>query len=130
MNQQQFMALPEDQRKALQQKLIDEGLYAGKADGKFGAGTKAAFEQMAKREADGAKAVQEAAERKRQDDLREKELGIRELEAQGKKTTSDAEAAKTAADTARRQRYNEQASSPLGLTAQSASNLVAPAAGT
>jgi hypothetical protein len=129
MNQQQFMALPEDQRKALQQKLIDDGLYAGKADGKFGAGTKAAFEQVAKREAEGAKSAKEAEERKRQDDLRAQEIEVEKLKAQGTKTASDAEAAKIGVETARRQRYDDQASSAAGMVTQGAANLVAPAAG-
>lgn len=137
MNQQQFMALPEDQRKALQQKLIDQGLYAGNPDGKFGPGTRAAFEQMAKREVEGAKAAKEAEERARQDNLRAKELEIKALEAQGGKATADADAKKkeeeakaAAVETARKQRYADDASSGLGMATQSASNLVAPAAGT
>jgi hypothetical protein len=130
MNEKQFLALPEDQRKALQQRLIDQGVYVGKTDGRYGAGTRAAFDELAKREAEGAKASQAAEERKRQDDLRGQEIEVERLKAQGGKATADAGAAKLVAETERRQRYNDQAASPAGLATQSASNLVAPAAGT
>ena len=44
MDEKTFKALPEDQRKAAQQKLIELNLYNGTADGKWGTGTKAAFD--------------------------------------------------------------------------------------
>jgi hypothetical protein len=130
MNEQQFLSLPLEQRKALQQKLIDQGIYAGNPDGKFGPGTRAAFQEMAKRETEGAKASQAAEERKRQDDLRQQEIEVERLKAQGGKATSDAEAAKLKAETDRRQRYNDQASSPAGLATESVATYVAPAATT
>jgi hypothetical protein len=137
MNEKQFLSLPVEQRKALQQKLIDENVYAGNPDGKWGAGTRAAFEQMAKREAEGAKAAKEAEERARQDKLRGEEIEVEKLRAQSGKTAADADAKKkeeeakaAAVETARKQRYADDASSGLGMATQSASNLVAPAAGT
>lgn len=130
MNQQQFMALPEDQRIAAQKRLIDLGLYNGKADGKWGAGTKAAFEQEAKRAEGDAKASREAEERKRQDDLKAKELDIEAIKAQGNKAASDAATEAQKAETARKQRYQDQASSGIGMATQSSANIVAPAAGT
>jgi hypothetical protein len=55
MDEQQFQALPEQQRKRLQQQLKDQGLYDGSIDGLWGPGTAAAFQaqQMSQREDEG-----------------------------------------------------------------------------
>lgn len=97
---------------ALQRELKQQGFYAGEIDGQAGEKT---TEAVARRDA--------AAHR-------EKELQIELLRAQSGKTTSDAEAAATAAETARKQRYDDQASSGLGMTTKTAANLAAPAVGT
>jgi hypothetical protein len=130
MNEQQFSSLPLEQRKIAQKRLIDLGLYNGAADGKWGAGTKAAFELEAKRAKDDAKAAEDAKAQQRADDLRGQELAIKRIEAEGGKAATDAAAAEAAAQTARKQRYDNQASSGLGMATQSAANLAAPAAGT
>lgn len=130
MDQRTFESLPLEQRKALQQKLIDAGIYAGKPDGKWGAGTRAAFDQETKRAAAEAKAAEDAAARKRADDLEAKRLDIEATKAQSGKAVSDAEAEAARLETARKQRYQEDASSGLGMATRSAANLAAPAAGT
>jgi len=96
----------------LQRELKREGYYSGDIDGQAGEKT---TEAVARRDA------------ARQ---RNKELEIRGLEAQGNKATSDAEAAAKTAETERLARYNEQASSDLGMATTSGANLLAPALGT
>jgi hypothetical protein len=96
----------------LQRELKQQGFYAGDIDGQAGEKTTAA---VARRDEAAAKA---------------KQLEIDLLNAQGSKATDDAAAAATTAETARKQRYQDQASSGLGMATQSAANLAAPAAGT
>jgi hypothetical protein len=97
---------------ALQRELKQQGFYAGDIDGQAGEKT---TDAVARRDA--------AAQRA-------EELKIELLKAQGGKATADAEAAATATETARKQRYDENASSGLGMATQSGANLAAPAAGT
>lgn len=97
---------------ALQRELKQQGFYAGEIDGQAGEKT---TEAVARRDA--------AAQRA-------EELKIELLKAQGGKTTADAEAAATAAATARKQRYDDQASSGLGMAARTGANVLAPALGT
>lgn len=130
MNQAQFEALPEKQRIAAQERLISLGLYNGRADGKFGAGTKAAFELEEKQKRETADKDRASEEKKRADDLKLKELEIRSKETEQKGSVIEADNAKKASDLAREQRYGQQSSSALGLATQSAANLAAPAAGT
>lgn len=97
---------------ALQRELKQQGFYAGDIDGQAGEKTTNAV------------AAREAAKQ------RNSELQIELLRAQGGKTTADAEAAASALETARKQRYEGEASSGLGMATQSGANLAAPAAGT
>lgn len=97
---------------ALQRELKQQGFYSGDIDGQAGEKT---TDAVARRDA--------AAQRA-------EELKIELLKAQSGKTTADAEAAATATETARKQRYQDAASSGLGMATQTASNLAAPAAGT
>jgi peptidoglycan hydrolase-like protein with peptidoglycan-binding domain len=97
---------------ALQRELKQQGFYAGDIDGQAGEKTTNAV------------AAREAAKQ------RGSELQIELLKAQGGKTTADAEAAASAVETARKQRYEGEASSGLGMATQSGANLAAPAAGT
>jgi hypothetical protein len=129
MNEQQFNSLPLEQRKIAQQRLLDLGVYNGAADGKWGAGTKAAFELATKRSQEEAKAGEVAAERKRADDLRAKELEIESLKAEGNKGAVDAATAEQTARTKRKQEYDTQANSGVGIAAQIASNSAAPLGG-
>src|SRR5688572_12832557 len=94
MNEQQFRRLPEDQRISAQKRLIELGIYVGKPDGKWGEGTKAAFELEAKKAADDAKAARAGEERARQDKLRGEEIEVEKLKAQSGKTVADADAKK------------------------------------
>jgi hypothetical protein len=96
----------------LQRELKQQGFYAGDIDGQAGEKTTAA---VARRDEAAAKA---------------KQLEIDLLNAQGSKATDDAAAAATIAETERKKRYQDQASSGLGMATQSAANLAAPAAGT
>ena len=130
MNEQQFNSLPLEQRKIAQKRLLELGLYNGDADGKWGAGTKAAFELEASRAREESKAAEAAGERRRADDLRAQEIEVARIQAQTGKATGDAEAAAKAIETQRRQRYDADAASGLGMATQSAANLAAPAAGT
>src|SRR5688572_18294073 len=86
----------------LQRELKQQGFYAGDIDGQAGEKTTAA---VARRDEAAAKA---------------KQLEIDLLNAQGSKATDDAAAAATTAETARKQRYQDQASSGLGMATQSA----------
>ncbi len=104
---------------ALQRELKQQGFYPGEIDGRAGPTT---TEAVARRDA--------AAQKN-------KELEIELLRASGSKATSDADAQKkqeearaAAIETERKQRYADNASSGMGMATQSASNLVAPAAGT
>jgi hypothetical protein len=130
MTRDQFLRLPEGQRKAIQQALKDQGLYVGATDGKWGAGTETALKAQAQRETEGRAAQQQSEERRRADELKAKELEIKARETEGRAAASDAETEALKAETARKQRYDEHASSGWGMAAQSAANLVAPAAGT
>lgn len=97
---------------ALQRELKQQGFYPGDIDGQAGQKT---TEAVARRD---------AAQQ------RDKELQVELLKAQSGKTTADADAAASAMETARKQRYEGDASSGLGMATQSAANLAAPAAGT
>lgn len=123
MNQTEFEGLPLQQRKAAQQRLIDQGLYVGRPDGRWGGGTEAAFKAE-----DRQRVEREAAERDAKAKSEERALEAERLRQSGK--TTDVEAAAAAAETARRQRYEDESSSGLGLTTQSAANIAAPAAAT
>lgn len=132
MDETQFRALPERQRKAEQERLQGLGLYPAGArlDGAWGPSTDAAYALENKRAAEEARAARDAG-------LEEKRLEIEKLKATGAVETStaaakktEAEAAAATAKAARREVYNRQASSPEGITAQSAATLAAPALGT
>jgi hypothetical protein len=103
----------------LQRELKQQGFYSGEIDGRAGPAT---TEAVARRDA--------AAQKNRA-------LEIELLNAQGTKATSEADAKKkeeeakaAAVETARKQRYADDAASGWGMATQSASNLAAPAAGT
>jgi hypothetical protein len=123
MDEKTFNSLPLEQRKAAQQRLIDLGLYNARADGKWGAGTKAAFDQERKSRDQKAEADRAAEERKRADDLKAKELEIKARE-------TDASASEKDAETARKKRYTDDASSGTGLAASLASGVPALLGGT
>jgi hypothetical protein len=97
---------------AIQRELKQQGYFPYDVDGIAGEKTTNAI------------AARDAAQQ------RNRELEIELLKAQGSKKTADADAAATATETARKQRYDDQASSGLGMATQSAANLAAPAAGT
>src|SRR5882672_583749 len=98
MDEKTFKDLPEEQRVAAQKRLIDLGLYNASPDGKWGAGTKAAFELEAKQKDDAAKAARDAEASTRADKLEEQKIANRTLELQTAGKTSDADnALKTAA---------------------------------
>jgi peptidoglycan hydrolase-like protein with peptidoglycan-binding domain len=97
---------------ALQRELKQQGFYAGDIDGQAGEKTTNAV------------AAREAAKQ------RDRQLEIDLINAQGGKTTADATAAASAVETARKQRYEGEASSGVGMATQSGANLAAPAAGT
>jgi hypothetical protein len=130
MQESDYLKLPTAQRKQLQKQLQEQGLYFGPIDGLSGEGMRTAFKQQKD------KAAAEA-ERKEASRLKEKELEIEATKATGQKATSEAEAERTRQETeaskakeARRAKYNEDANSALGMTAQSAATLAAPALGT
>lgn len=132
MDERQFRALPEKQRKAEQERLQGLGLYPAGArlDGAWGPSTDAAYALENKRAVEEAKAARDAS-------LEDKRLGNETLRAEAEATRAAAEAKKTEAEAtaatakaARREVYNRQASSPEGMTAQSAATLAAPALGT
>jgi hypothetical protein len=118
MDEKTFNSLPVEQRKAAQQRLIDLGLYNSSADGKWGAGTKAAFDQERKLRDQKAEAERAAEERKRFDDLRAKELEIKARE-------TNASASEKEAETARKKRYSDDAASGTGLAASLAAGVPA-----
>lgn len=123
MDQSTFDRLPLAQREALQQQLIDQGLYGGSPDGKWGVGTAAAFRQQEQQ-----KAAKE--ERDRAEALKNRELDIRETEAKGKAAEQIAVAKETERKSKAKEEYNKQATSPLGMATQTAASIGAPAAGT
>ena len=122
MDEKEFNALPLDQRKAIQQRLKDQNLYAGGIDGKWGSGTKTALDLE---ESSTAKA--KAAERK--DELRAQELEIEKLKAKSAAKESGAATAETERKTALKKKYEEEAGSALGLTARAAAGPGAVIAG-
>jgi hypothetical protein len=115
MTEAEFNKLPLAQREALQQRLKDEGLYAGGVDGKWGSGTAAAFKQQDQRRID-----DEERQRKAKIDERgaAAEAATREAEADARRADAEAKRAETAAQelkTKGRQDYNEEAGTPLGI---------------
>lgn len=94
MDEAQFLALPEDQRKAFQRQLQAEGYYAGKIDGKSGEGTRQALK---------AQTASKAAQSNNQ--LRSQELDLKKLELEQAGKAREGEAAE-------RQR-REQSADPL-----------------
>lgn len=111
MTEAEFNSLPLAQRKAIQQRLIDAGLYAGSADGKFGSGTAAALK------AEG-RAKIEGEERSRRGRIEEETATA---DAEKKKAEADRERARTEAERAatdRKRQYNETAASPQGIGTQ------------
>ena len=127
MNEQNYNSLPEQQRIAAQKRLIELGLYAGKADGKFGAGTKAAFEQEAKQKAANEAASTAKEEKARSDKLEADRLAIELAKVTRETKSSEVADAATKAETARKAAYDEAANSALGMAAQSAGSVGAPA---
>lgn len=133
MDEKTFNSLPLAQRKALQQRLIDQGLYGGSPDGRWGAGTKAAFDQEEK-----AKAAASERERKDQADREERSRKLKMEEetssAAAEEKRADAARKRAAAKAdeeaaARRAQYNEQATSPEGIAGTTTSWVGAPLAG-
>lgn len=124
MNEEQFKALSEDQRKALQRELQAKGLYPADAriDGVWGPATGAAFQLQETRMAE-----REAAAR--QDALEQERLAIERTKAQSQAQQTEAEAGRLAAETEARNRYNEQSSSNLGLATSVGANVAAPLVG-
>ena len=121
MNEQQFKALPVDQRKAHQERLQALGLYTGTIDGAWGAGTKAAFESEAKQAA-------ERSEQERQSRLEQQRIENERLRLETEQGKANTENAAAEAKLARENLYQEQASSPEGIATQSAAWLASPAA--
>lgn len=134
MNEQQFRALPLDQRKAHQERLQALGLYAGKIDGNWGAGTKSAFDNEAKRASERAERERteksQREERERADKLEQERINNERLRLETERGKADTGNAEAEAKLARQQTYNEQQMSPLGLATQSAASVGAPALGT
>lgn len=130
MNEADFNKLPEAQRKAVQQRLIDQGLYNGKPDGRFGGGTQTALKLAAEREAAKETADRANATVERANKIREEELAIKRIDAETAKGQAATSNSAQQLETARKQRYEDNATSGMGMAAQSAANLAAPAAGT
>lgn len=126
MDEKQFLALPKDQREEFQRQLKGLNLYHSKIDGKSGDGMRTALRAFAdkqKREAE----VKEAGEaQKRQDEIAAKNADTERLKAEAASKTANVDAEAKSADVARQKRYDEQASSGMGMATQSAANLVAP----
>jgi hypothetical protein len=124
MNEQQFSALPEEQRIAEQKRLQALGLYPAGAriDGKWGPGTNAAYSLEGKRVAEDAASARNA-------ELEKERLAIEKLKATSQATKATAETEATQTKTARQQEYNRQASSPEGLATTIAAGPVALTAG-
>ncbi len=130
MQESDYLKLPTAQRKQLQKQLQEQGLYFGPIDGLSGTGMRTAFKQQEDKAA--AEAVRKEANR-----LEEKKLEIEATKAASQKATGEAEAEKTRQEIeasktreSRKTKYNEDANSALGMTAQSAATLAAPALGT
>lgn len=98
-----------------QRQLKQEGFFPYEVDGKAGVKTSDAIK------ARDAKKAQDA-----ELELRRKQLEIDATKGAGDKARSDAEAAAAQAETARKQRYDEQASSGWGLATQTAANTLTP----
>jgi hypothetical protein len=128
MDKKTFLALPEKQRKAHQERLQAQGLYTGDIDGHYGTGTQAAFAAEAKKSQEEAATLRASEEKARQDKLRADELEIERIKANTQKTTGDTAAAEATAKAARTEEYNRQASSAPGLASQFGSWVAAPAA--
>jgi peptidoglycan hydrolase-like protein with peptidoglycan-binding domain len=127
MTEAEFKKLPLDQRRAHQERLQALGLYTGKIDGNYGAGTASAFKQEAEQRAAKEAETRQAEEKARADKLREEELAIerKRVEQQG---ASQAVANKSAEEKqARQAEYSRQASSPEGMAAQSFASIGMPA---
>ena len=124
MNEQQFNALPEEQRKAEQKRLQAIGLYPAGArlDGKWGPGTDAAYSLEDKRAAEDAKGARDA-------ELERQRLDIERIRAQTGAQTSAAANQATEAETARLNEYNRQSSSPEGIATKIGATGGAPIAG-
>lgn len=123
MDEATFNKLPLTQREALQKRLEKGGYYAGKIDGKWGAGTSAAFDLEKE-------AKVEKAERERKGKIAEKsaEAEAAEKKAAAKKT--GAETKELERKTKAREERNKEAGTGWGIGTQIAANVLAPMAGT
>ena len=122
MTESEFNALPLPQRKGIQHRLIDLGLYAGEADGKFGNGTKTALKaEEDRRVAD--------EERARQGRIAEESAAAdTEIKrAQAEKVRAEAEKDRTANE--RKKAYVEESNAGYGRAASIGANAVALPAG-
>lgn len=122
MNQTEFEGLPLQQRKDAQQRLIDQGLYVGKPDGRWGGGTEAAFKAEDRQRAEREDADRAALAQKRKDDLEAKRL---RLEGERLKQQGEAGGANRAAREAR----EAEANSPVGVARNIAAFTAAPIGG-
>jgi len=125
MNEEQFKALSEEQRKTLQRELQAKGLYPADAriDGVWGPATGAALKLQETRQGE-----QKAAERR--DALEAERLAIEKLKAQSGSEQSTAKTEALRQTTAAKKAYNEQSSSPLGVGTSIAAGVPALLAGT
>ena len=101
MNEADFNKLPEAQRKAAQQRLIDQGLYNGKPDGRFGAGTATAFKLEAERAAAQEASARANAAQEREDARKAEELQLKRMELQNAGKQTDVSVAAQGADAMR-----------------------------
>jgi hypothetical protein len=111
MTEAEFNKLPLAQRVAIQQRLIDAGLYAGKPDGRFGPGTATALKAEETRRIEG-------EERSRKGRIEE---ATASADAEKKKAEADRERARAEAEraaTERKAEYGREASSPAGIGTQ------------
>ncbi len=122
MNESEFNSLPLAQRKAIQQRLIDAGLYAGKADGRFGSGTAAGLKAEERRRID-----DEERQRKGKIEERASEAAAKKDEAAAKAT--DAATAEATRKTQAREARAKEAGSGVGIATQIGANVLAPAGG-
>lgn len=129
MEEQDFLALSVDQRKALQRQLQTQGLYAGPIDGKSGDGVRTALKAQKAAQAEQARAAATAEAQARSDKLKEQEIANKRLELETAAKSSGAEDALKVAAALRKAAYDKDAQSGLGIAANVASGAPAVLAG-
>lgn len=120
MTEEEYLALPPSQRKEFQKGLKTKGLYHGPIDGASGDGMRTGLKAMGREKV-------EAEERARKGKIEEEAAS-----ADAEKKKADADAARADAEakragTARKQTYDKEATSALGMTTQSAASVLSPA---